>query len=119
MKKILIPASIVIAVFVLALVYLVYSGDDTVGGTDAWRIVASRWTYWLGVGIALAISFVVILMAYNREVAGLGINFIAFLLAAIIALALIMPAANVKADPIGSGATTEQIEHLRANGYLK
>ena len=119
MKKILIPALIVLAVFILSFLYLIFSGSDTISGTEAFMIASTRWTYWLGIVVVSLAAAVTIFIASKNEVTGLAVNFIAFGIAAAFVLALLAPVANIKADPIGSGASTEQINNLKEKGDLK
>lgn len=107
---------------------LVIAGKDTTGvlykvsGIDAFEIAASRPMYWIFILVAIAATYFGIRKVnklVKEEADGFAIHGLSFLIAAFLVVCIFWRPADIKADPIGSGATTEQIEKLRAKGMDK
>lgn len=89
-------------------------------GMDAFNIAATRVGYWIPIIIGFAVSIGLIIYAIRSKMTHAGaLHFIAFVPALAIALLVYIPVAQIKADPIGHAATTEQIEYLRSKGMDK
>lgn len=106
----------VAVVIIGALLILAFSGNDAISGKDALMIAASQFWYWAWVIITIAGSVIVAVIAIKCDMTGMGVQLLCVVLAAIIAVAVVGKPANIKADPIGSGASTEQINYLRGKG---
>lgn len=88
-------------------------------GLDAWAIAASRPAYWIFIILAILASGYTTYYCIKNKVAesgGASIHFVLFGIAALLSLCIFVSPANIKADPIGSGATSEQIEYLKNKG---
>lgn len=108
--------------------WFILSGTDTTGvrykvsGVDAMKIAASRPLYWVFI-IAMAVVnyFAVkkVISMIKEEEHAFAIHGLAFIVSLLLIATVFIAPANIKADPIGSGATTEQIEYLRSKGMDK
>lgn len=116
MKPYLIGIIGVPAVIIISMLILAFTGNETVSGTDAINIAASQPGYWITIAMVIITSAATIFFAIKKDVTGMGIQLLCVVIAAAIALAVVGRPANIKADPIGSGATTEQINYLREKG---
>lgn len=101
--------------------FIVLSGTDKdvpfpVSGKDAFTIAASRTLYWVFIVIAIVAFFFgarYVNKLIKEDAAAGHIHAVAFAISAFLLLAVFVAPANIKADPVGSGATTEQIKVLR------
>jgi len=106
-------------VFVLSL--LVLAGIDSnerlpTSGVDAFAIAASRPLYWVFVIAGILLSGLGVWASIKYKIAESGGGLIHFIVGGgviILFLTIFVAPCNIKADPIGSAATTEQIKMLR------
>lgn len=107
--------------------FFILSGTDkdvryVVSGWDAFAIAASRPLYWVFI-VAGIIAIVFAVRQANKmikaESHAAGIHALLGIAALIFVATIFKAPADIKADPIGAGATTKQIEYLRSKGMDK
>ena len=104
-----------VGLFILSFALFISLDDSAVNGYDALKIAASRPLYWVFIGLALAASIGAVIFAIKSDLAesGGGIHFLCFGIAALLMLTIFVAPANIKADPIGSGITKEQMKYVK------
>lgn len=99
---------------VSAIIFLSHNSGSAITGADAFSIAASRPLYWVFIIASVVGGFLLVKYLLKENIIdGKVIHLATFAIAAIITAAIFTAPANIKADPVGSGATKEQIENTK------